>query len=205
MSVVRFQALSALKQALTPVLPEIEDIKVEFEDSDKPACYPNLVIDTFGRFAFEPLDADEIESTPTDVKVHVGDFSGQVRLRLGARSRAERRELGDRVTNEFLKTPGKSGALVLQLRDFQVSGYPFKGPIPVAFRVGEQDWDEEFVFERKRFQDLVLDVELPALVTWTNTYDINELVLAFSEDLTSTTPTYEQAAVTDAGDLEDIP
>jgi hypothetical protein len=208
-SVVRDAALQALRQVVVTAAAGLVDPQHVFAEDAEPdvrACYPNVAIDTQGSFTFDPFDADEVDaSAPTTVTVHVGDFVGQVRIRVGSESKTERRKIGEAILQVFLNTPGKSGVLVVQLTGLVVGGVTLAAQVPVAFRLGDTMWDEEMVFDRKRFQNLVLDVELPALVTWTDTYDINSMVLAFTEDLTSATPDTVQVAVTADGDLEAYP
>lgn len=206
--VVRKAAL----EALAAVIRDATDgafsdhaIHVEDAEPDVEACWPNLVLNTMGSFSFEPFDADDVEGTATTATVHVGDFSGRVRIRLGAKYKPERTKIGEAILQEFLKTPGKPGVLVVYLSGLQVGAVTLASDIPVAFRLDSTEWEEEMVFERKRFQDLAIEVEIPALVTWEQTYDINNLVVAFTEDLTSDDPAYTQVAVTETGTLEEYP
>lgn len=213
MSIVKQAALEALAAHLRTVLgPELPDIYVNNQDPDKEACWPHLIVRAQGDFAFQPFDADELGTTGSTVTVHVGDFSGRVQLQLGAKSSAQRVALGDRILTEFLKTAGKPGVLVLQLTGFEVGGVEFTNDLPVGFMLDADAWSDELVFERKRYENLDLAVDIPALVTWTETYDINHLVMAFTGDLTSEPedlatddPTYEEVAVTDTGALEEYP
>jgi hypothetical protein len=200
------KALEVLADHLRSVVdPEIHDVQVLDAGPDKEACWPSLVVRTTGMWEFEPFDEDDIDSTATTHTVQVGDFSGRVELLLSAKSKGARATLGDRITAAFFAVSGKPGVLVLQLTDLEVSGITLPGPVPVAFRLGEDMWQEEMVFDRIRQHVLELDVEIPALVTRTDVYDINHLVTAFTEDLTSADPTYEQVEITDTGALEDYP
>ncbi len=211
MSAVRRAALRALGDQLITALDGVVEshaVHVEAEDSDKPVCYPAISIDTRGAFEFEPFDADEVDTgQPDKMTVHVGDFVGQVMIEVISRTRAERLAIGDLILNEFLKTQGKSGVLVLQLSGLVVGGVTLAVDVPIAFRLDSTAWEEEMVFDRKRSQTLTVGVEIPALVTWLETYDITSLVVAFTGDLTSEVPdlTYTEVQVTDAGDLEAFP
>lgn len=207
--VVRKAALDALASVIRDATDgAFSDHAIHVEDAepDVEACWPNLVINTMGSFSFEPFDADDVEGVTSDTAtVHVGDFTGRVRIRLGAKFKPERTKIGEAILQEFLKTPGKPGVLVVQLTGLKIGPVTLSASIPVAFRLDTTEWEEEMVFERKRFQDLAVDVEIPALVTWERTYDINNLVVAFTEDMTSDDPAYTQVAVTDTGTLEEYP
>lgn len=211
MSIIKAKAIEALRDYFIAVFgADLPDIFAHEQDPDRLACPVTLVIHAIGTFTFQPFDADELQTSEADsVQVHVGDFSGKVQLTLGSRSVPERTALGGRILNEFLKTPGKPGVLVVQLTGFDVGGVTFANNLPVGFVLGDDAWEEEMVFERKRYENIEVDVDFPALVTWEDTYDINQLVAAFTEDLTSDADDpdleTEQIQVTDTGDLEAYP
>ena len=208
MSIVKQAAIVALADHFKGVFgPEMPDIYANAVDPDKGDCFPSLVISSIGPFSFEPFDPDELDTTPSTVTIHLGYWTGKFQLQLGAKSAKLRAELGDRILTEFYKSPGRSGVLVLQLTGFEVGGIPFAPQLPIGYQLGQDSWEDEMVFERKRYENLDVEVEIPALVTWNNTYDINTLVLSFTNDLTTDVADLdkEQVQVTDTGDLEEYP
>jgi hypothetical protein len=205
-SVVRQAALEALAADVAQVLDgDVHEVLVGEQDPEKQPCFPNVVVRAVGAFTFEPFDDDEIETAGNHLVDHVGDFTGKVEIRIGARTPAEREAFGERVLHRFLSQQGRRGVLVLQLPGLEINGYTLATDVPVAFCLDQDGWNDEMVFDKKRYQYLELAVDLPALVNRFPVYDINQLVTAFTEDLTSEDPTTEQVEVTDTGALEGYP
>lgn len=206
MSLVKHKALETLADQLRTLLDgEVHQVEAQDAEATKEACWPNVVVRATGVWEFIPFDEDEIDTTSTTQTVQVGDLSGRVEILLSAKTKKERARLGDRILGGFFAVSGKPGVMVLQMTELEVSGLTLPGPVPVAFVLGDDTWQEEMVFDRIRQHVLEVDVDLPALVTRAGVYDINQLVSAFTEDLTSDDPTVEQVEITDTGTLEDYP
>jgi hypothetical protein len=74
----------------------------------------------------------------------------------------------------------------------------------ISFSLEEESWTEELAFSKKRDSFLNLNAWYPVLVNRSSTYTIDQLVLAFTEDLTTTDPTQiavEEVQVNDDGSL----
>lgn len=198
-SVIKRRVLEALGEYLTAIVaPDIKsgDVVIEDAGTERPACFPHLVVRQSGSWEFEPSDDDERWSTQDTHTVEVGDLTGQIELVLGATNQAQREDIEDRILEELWRQTDangnpRRGVLVVQLDGFTVGSALNLAPVPVAYVLGKETWDEEQVFERKRFSSLVLDVDMPALVTRTGTYDMTTLVLSLTNDLSSSVPTDE--------------
>lgn len=213
-SVIKRRVLEVLAEYLRPlVAPEIPSAHVIVEDAgtEREACWPNLVVRQLGSFEFEPFEDDELWVTADTQAVQVGDMRGQIEVVLGATAQAQREELEERILNAFLSSHDSAGhprrgVVVQQLDSFKVGQYAGLAAVPVGYVLGTEAWQEEMVFDRKRFASLVLDVDVPAIVVRDGVYDIQTLVVAITDDLTSDTPTPDyQVAVEEDGDLTPYP
>ena len=70
---------------------------------------------------------------------------------------------------------------------------------PVAFTLDESEWQDEKVFDKRRYTYLTLDLVLPALVMQ-SVATINEYVLAITSDLASDVPD-EEVSISEDGDI----
>lgn len=209
-SVIRQRALELLAEYLrTIVAGDIppEDVIVEDAGTERPACFPNLVVRQSGTFAFQAWGEDQVWSTATTQTVQVGDLSGKIEINLGATTRQARAKIEDKILSAFYgnvddNAAHRGGVLVLQMDQFLVGGVANLAQLPIGYVLGDDTWDEEMVFERKRFSSMVVEVDLPCLVTRTPVYDINTLALAITKDLESTDPVLDETvAVDEDGDL----
>jgi len=205
-SLIRYKALASLGDHFKSVLgPDIHQVQVLAADPETVACYPNLTILPVGNFEFEPFDVDEISSTSDTVTLQIGDFRGRVEIRLAAKSTAEREKLEERIIYEFIKDFYRRGVLVVEVGGFTIGGKIFIGTVPCSFTLEADSWSEEFAFDKKRFAFMDVECTLPALITVRNVYDIDQLVLALTEDLESANPAYDQVEVLDTGSLDSYP
>lgn len=209
-SVIRQRALELLAEYLRTIVAgdiPAEDVIVEDAGAERPACFPHLVVRQSGTFEYTPWDDDEVWSTATTQTVQVGDLSGKVEMILGATTRQVRAKLEDKILQAFYGSTDdtaahRGGVLILQMDQFTVGGVANLAPLPVGYVLGTDTWDEEMVFERKRFSSMVVEVDLPCLITRTPVYDINTLALAITKDLESTDPVVDETvAVDEDGDV----
>lgn len=217
-SVIKRRVIESLAEWLVAlVAPDIPagDVIIQDAGADAHACFPNLVVRHIGAYEFQAFEEDEIWTTddtdpdnPNTRAVQVGDLSGQIEIILGATNEPFRERMEDRILHALLKETsqegfGRPGVLVLQLDNFTVGGIANMADVPVGYVLQTETWQEEMVFEKKRYSTLTLDIDMPALVVRQGMYDIDELVLAITDDLTSTDPALSdiQVAVSEDGDL----
>lgn len=209
-SVIRQRALEILANHLrTVVAGEIpsDDVIVDDAGTERPACFPHLVVRQSGTFDFIAMDEDQVWSTATSQTVQVGDLSGKIEIILGATTRLIRARIEDKILASFFGStddtaPHRPGVLVLQMDQFTVGGVANLANLPIGYVLGSDTWDEEMVFERKRFSSMIVEVDLPCLVTRTPVHDIDTLALAITADLVSTDPVVDETvAIDEDGDL----
>lgn len=214
-STVKRQALQQLVDYLRPIvgtsgplgsvgIPD-DAFYVGDQGTTGNVCFPNLVARAAGsEWTFVAFNDDEMWSTDTTQTVQVGDLSGTIELVLGATNPDQREVIEDAILSTFYRQTDqngfyRTGVLVVQLDPFLVDRQLNLLPVPIGYCLQQESWDEEMVFERKRYSHLTLAVDLPALVTRSNVYDIDTLILALSNDLAATLPTDEIIVLDDGG------
>jgi len=214
MSVIKRRMLEALGEYLTSIVaPEIAagDVIIGAPGTERAICFPHIAIRAQGPFVFMPFEDDELWTTTTTQAVSVGTLAGKVEIVLGFTDQVQREVMEDRILHEFYKQAAldgspRRGVLVVQMGDFEVNAVANLATVPVAYVLGEETWVEEMVFERKRYSNLVLDVDLPAVVIRSPVYDIDALVSAITGDLTSVDPTLDdQVSIDEDGDVAIYP
>jgi hypothetical protein len=214
MPVIKRRVLEALAEYLRPlVLPEVANTDVIVSDAgaEEHACWPHVVVRQSGVFEFEAFEEDTLWTTSTSQAVQVGDLTGQVEVVIGATNQVQREELEDRILEAFLGFQGtdglsRPGVIVVQLDGFKVGGKAALQGVPVAYVLQTETWNEEMVFDRKRFSSLTVAVDLPALVIREGVHDIDTLVLAITDDLVSEEPTPDELiAVDEDGNVTPYP
>ncbi len=217
-SVIKRRVIEQLAAWLTDIVdPEIPaaDVVIGEPGADEHACFPHLVVRHQGTYEFQAFEEDEMWATdgthltqPNVRAVQVGDLSGQIEIRLGTTNQPLREKLEDRILHAFLASQnyqgfGRPGVHVEQLDAFVVNERLNLAQVPVGYAVTTEAWIEEMVFEKKRFSSLMLDVDMPAIVIRTDVYDIDTLVLAITDDLTSEDPALSdvQLSVSEDGEI----
>jgi hypothetical protein len=185
---IKREACRAVANAISENVPALNG-KCDAGQADEEvlASYPSLRVIP-RRFSFTPFEDEEIDlGSPTMQLVNLGDFEGQVELRIYELSQFKRGELEEAVLGYMMSTEGGSGSffcrtapLTLGLRDTLYSA-------PIIACLDDEDWREEMAFDKKRFSFLTLSVNYPALVVQ-DAPDILELYLAIARDLNATTP-----------------
>lgn len=214
MATIKRRVLEALVEVLKPLLlPEVpgDDIIIGDPGADRQACWPHVQVRQVGPFTFESFEEDPLWTTTDQLAIQVGDLTGQIEIKLGATNAGQRDDLEDRVLNAFLEAHnqegnGRPGVLVVQLDSFTIAGKAALASVPVAYVLQTETWQEELVFEKKRYSSLVVDVDMPAIVIREGIPDIDTLVLAITDDLTSADPALtDQLSVSEDGDVTQYP
>ena len=162
-------------------------------DSEEPTKYPSLRI-LPQKMTYQPFQATEIDATlPNSVLLDVGCFEGMYELRVSARTKAERETIEDLVTNVLLSSPLAPGVIAAQTRPVTVGGWITTHQALVSFTAEDLDWREELVFSKRRYSFIDLNAWYPALVMRSGVFNIEQLILAFSADLTSNNPAIDEA------------
>ena len=194
MSVIKTAMLDAFVAAFQAALNPALGITVEpaAADWEEPQVFPLLRIVPSEKFNFEPWQEEELDDTqPGLLLLEVGSFSGSVELRVCARTKKERELIEDAVQNVLFQREGAPGVLVAQTADLNVGGYATAYSAPVALVFNDEEWREEMVFAKKRYSFLTCEADFPMLVMRTGVYTIEQLVLAFTDDINATTPEEE--------------
>lgn len=161
-------------------------------DPEDSQDYPSVVI-LPRRFGFEAhLAAEELEDAGGDpdddtgqVVMDVGTFSGRFEIRVASRDPVERRALQARIQALFFASQ-RRGWIKLTTPALTIGGTVTAHTSPVAYHLSGDTWEEEFVFDKKRFSFVDIEVSFPALVVWNDAYTIEDYQIALTEDLTTT-------------------
>jgi hypothetical protein len=203
MSLIKRAMVDAFVAAFQAALPPSAQINVAGSGADweEPSVFPALRIIPSEKFKFDAMQDEEIDDTqPDKLLVEVGDFEGSIELRVIGRNRKERETVEELVMNVLLSRDGAPGVMVAQTAPVSVGGYATLYSAPVTMCLGDEEWRDEMVMDRKRFSFMTLDAYYPALVMKTGVYPINQLILAFNEDLNSDVPE-EASIVNDDGSM----
>lgn len=188
---------------------KIRNTAPDFEDQ---ASFPGLVI-VPQRFVFEPWLEEEVEDDPvvvgaSNLLVRVGEYTGQLELKLGAGSICGtngRDEIEQAIINAFFKKENEPGVLTLEIENINVMGVQTTFSALCTFRLDAADWKEEMVFSKKRFSLLEVDAWVDVYAIRYPRYTIEQLVTAFTEDLSSESPTMEEVVVNEDGSVTPSP
>lgn len=171
-------------------------------DEEEQAAYPHLRV-VPRKFAFQPFEDQEIDiGSPTHQAVRIGDFEGEVELRIYELSQFKRGELEEDVLQFLFSDEGGSGSIYCQTDALILGGITTLYPAPIVASLDDEDWREELVFDKKRFSFLTLSVAYPALAVRAAPI-INELYLAIAHDLAATAPD-ETVLVDENGDYAKV-
>lgn len=195
------EGLKALADHIGARIPELGGAHVghaDPEDLDGTPCAVLLP----GRFSFDAhLGVDELtDQTTSEALLDVGCWDGTVELRVSAKSQAQRERLETQLAGLFMSAR-RRGVLVVTTPTLTVNGKVTLHEAPVAFSIISSSWEEEMVWDKKRYSFLTLAMSYPALVVETENYTIEEYHAALTEDLTSADPAYEALATDEDGNL----
>lgn len=156
-------------------------------------------------FSFYPGEPDEIYFAEPDdgkVVVDVGLFSGLFTLQLFTTSPAERELYEQKIVDLFLAADWAPGTLYLQLPNVTVNGYASLYTAEIKASLVEDSWSDELAFESKRYSFIEIEVDFPALTTYMAA-TIEDLQLAFSEDLDKLILTVDDGVITDRVEIQE--
>lgn len=182
-SVMKRACIDSLANALRAVLPATVDVQACAADWEEPTKFPAVRV-LPGKFTFEPWQEREVDDSQADkLFLEVGEFEGDVEIRISARSRREREVVEDLVMNYFLSREFSPGVQTTTLPSgMTVGGFATTYQATCAFAVEDGEWREEMAFADKKFSFLDVEAWFPALVVRSNVYTIDQLVLALDTD-----------------------
>lgn len=190
MSLVKRAACDALAQFIQTQIPELAgSVFALWSDEEAEAVYPSVAL-VPGKLVLNPWQEDEVDDTDPEVLVlEVGDFEGDVELRVYAKSAPERERIGQLVQDLWFQREGAPGVLVTQTAPvpLNVSGTQTAtiAPALAAFTIDDETWQEERVFSKKRFDFMTVGLQLPCLVARAvPTITSVQVTLAVENDLT---------------------
>lgn len=208
MCVVRISCFEALRDLIATRVPELAGkIKIGQQPANVDQTYPTLTI-TAAKLPFEPQQED-VHATigdPADgvVVYNVGDFIGAVQLRIVATSPSERYLLEQKVQNVFFARAGSPGVIVVE-----VTACPDLDDFIASFELESTQWIDVAAADRKYESAITTNAIIPALVTRTDEYEIDDLVLGFTTDFatsfvsdTMQPPKVEVVLVNEDGTIE---
>lgn len=207
MSVIKRAACEALKTYLT-AQSSLAGVTVttpqrDYEDTQ---AYPSVSI-VPRRFElverFQEHEADD--SVTGKLLVNVGTLEGTVEVRVHTRTPYERETLEEAVLAAMFSTELAPGVVVCQLAAVTVGGQAYTHQPLTTFVLSDEEWREEAAFVDDRYTFLTLDASFPLLVS-RDVPSIDQLILAFTSDLTSTNPVLDESVqVNQDGSLTAVP
>jgi len=182
MSALKRQAAQALATYLSAQIPGIPFTAVS-ADYEQDATFPcGVVIPRHGQFM--AWQDDEKETTSTKQLVTVGEFEGQVEIRLCGLEQPQREDLEQQVMDVLASSEFSPGVVTLQAPAISIGGTQFTHQPLVVFSLTDEDWREEMVFTSERYASLMMDAWYHVFVA-RDYPDINEIVLSLTHDVTS--------------------
>ncbi len=187
---IKMAACQAIARRIGEAIPELlETSKASWDDQEEIAVFPSVRV-LPRRMEFVPFQEDEIddEDAPdlaNTMLAQVGEFEGDVEIRLHFDNRSQRSRLEDQVLDLFMETEGAVGTLPVETTPIVIKGRQTLYPAPVGCSLDTAEWQEELVFDKKRFSYITTIINFPALIARDATV-IDSLRLAIQYDLTAT-------------------
>jgi hypothetical protein len=190
---VRTHAMQQLIAALELACPDLAGRIAVEADRDEKMAWPKLGLRVV-RAPFRPYDRRKVLRVGGDTVFDVGHFEPLLQLRLGAPTHRQRVDLGEQVLGAFLGTGYRPGVLVTEL--------PGCFNTVAAWELDDESWTDETAFDRKWWSVMTATGWIPALVR-TPTYQITDLRLAFTQDMTPAPPT-ETVSIAEDGTITKV-
>jgi len=197
MAVIRIEALRRLAALIQTSVPALKGrVCGGRAEAPKRLAFPHLSIFAV-RFNYFPDQAELAKTLGNSRAVYnVGRVEGTVQFRLGATSANQRYELEQAIMeNVFWSDIERPGIVVFQVPDCHDA--------VVAFELDSDEWSDERAFDKKWYSVMTAALQLPALVTKGSVYDMEEIRLTLTEDLSTpivTVPPSEKETVSIAED-----
>lgn len=222
MSRIKFLAADALRASLAtePTLTGVATHTIQ-QPPDRLAEYPAICVMP-ERFPFQPCteesvrdeDGEPVMVDDDQAVVEVGQFSGSMRIWVGAIYPPQREVIEDAIMAAFNRDGLAPGRLLATLTDIPITGVATDAAWPVGYILEDTDWREEMAFSEQRFSMIQVAVDLPVLALRQNAWLVQQSVIAMTSDLSTeieepddldTIPDLVQIAVDEDGDLSAFP
>jgi hypothetical protein len=166
---------------------------------DQQAVFPSVML-VPSSFTFEAWTATEVAYNEDEddgkLLMDVGEFTGNIELRLYAKNVPEREDYEQRILNLFLANPDAPGTITITTPPIVIGEHATLYQASIIVRLTSELWREEFAFESRRYTFVDLEFAYPALVLLDNVPTINQLELHFEYD-----PGSETVIVQDDGTI----
>jgi len=168
------------------------------EDPDVGPDYPQIVI-LPQRLSFEPnsmpdeLDLEDEGLAADQAVLDVGSWNGMLEIRVACKDKPQREAMQEAIAALFMAggvdpASTRRGILVTTTPALTFGATVTTYEAPCAFSLMGGTWNEELVFDKKRYHFMQVDVCVPALVLWEGVYTIEEYHLALTHDMDSVNP-----------------
>lgn len=208
MSKVIRTANAELVKALKLAIPEVQTFAEVQAPPSEDVIYPAIAI-LPEKFKLTTQVAEQVlnpDGTPTILGGQRGIFEcgalrGSVRIWAGARLPAQREQLEDKIRKAFFQDDLALGRLMVSLDDIEVDGERTGASWPVAYFLDDEEWHEEMVFSEKRWSFMHVLVDVPILIARDEAWQVTEMVVALTRDVSTVIATPADVAVPPLDDL----
>lgn len=177
--IIRIEALGRLARAIEACVPELKgQICAGPAEAPHRLSFPSLSINPV-RFQYFP-DQARVWCSPSASRVvlDVGRVEGTVQLRLGTTTAKQRYALEQAILEKiFWSDPDRPGVAVYTLSNAHDA--------VVAYELDENTWQNEKAFDKQWYSVMAMSLQLPALVEKGGVYNVEEVRLTLTDDLTA--------------------
>lgn len=174
--------LDALSDSLATIDGLTDRVSPLQEGPERQAQFPSVML-LPSTFTLETWAATEVyydeDVDDGRVLMDVGEFTGQVELRLYAKNVPEREDYEQRILNYFLADPDAPGSVRIVTPPMVIGDYATLYQASIVVRLTSELWREEFAFESRRYTFMDLEFAYPALIALENVPTIERLELHF--------------------------
>ena len=201
---LRRVAAKAVADALAAAIPSVaSNCKDGDDDSEDVTSYPAIRVVTrtveFMPWQEESLENEADPALAARELARVGDFEGRMEIRVFETYKARRELLEERVLTALMSREGAPGNYVVITPAIELGGVTTLYQAPVSCFLDTAEWQEEFVFEKKRMSMLTLEFSYPALVL-RSAPQIDEIRVTLETSLAANAPS-ETVSVDEDGTL----
>ena len=184
MAVIKLEALRALVRAIEAAVPTLTMHTYAGQaPPSKAICLPSLAIMVSGAGYEANQETVAFSETGSSICVfNVGMHKLNVQLRLACATLGERYEIENKIINAFLATELHPGVLLTT-----VTACEDLGDFLAAWELEGSEWRDEKAFDNQYWSVTEVLGQVPALVTRTGVYTIDELKLGLTEDFSAFT------------------
>ncbi len=185
MSQVIRAALNALKADLENVSGMTGKVRAVAPDAQDVEFSPGITL-VAQKFKFLVTQREAISRpTSTSQLWQVGRLEGKVQIRVMGKEPAVREAVSEGVFARFFSQTGRRGTLLLETDALTLAGTATLYEAPCSFTLASAEWNEERVFDRKRYCFMDVDCSVPLLVAEAAVPLMATIVLHVTHDMTT--------------------